>query len=283
MHEVIPERFRWAIAKVEQVYPDLYTPKGLSELLSSAMFCGTSSGRKRVKIELLKDEEIYYGLAGLDAGDFAKNFLRRFAADPKGWALDAPEEVQEGAGWYQKLGSFIKPEGMASIMLYHQIRDHVQLLQQEKQISGIVGERETGLLGHYVTVVDFNDQLLQLPEDLSRIADSAKKVVQLFLDVMPAQQDRYALYKDATGDDKTYEPVGLSEVLSLLNAATEASLYSECQNWRVMEEGGWRSVSCDRNPDLDPDEIRLTIDTENDSHRFIAESRDASRFPWRNH
>ncbi len=267
--------FQWAISLIGKNYPMLFTPQGLTDLLSSAMYRGKST----MAIKLLKESEIYYALAGIEFDANLEPFLRRLAADPKGWSIGA-EGVQDGADYYQRIGTILNGEAVAAIMVYRQIRDKVQELQVAKGISSIVGTREIKLMGQSTATVVDNDQLIRLPQDLHPIAESARRTIQLFVNAV-LTSDRYSLYEIDEDDD--IQVVSTSQICDLLRTTSEASLHPECHDWQDEGGGTWRAVPCDRDKEFDPDQIKLYVWTDEDNCRlFVAEHTDVSRFPWRN-
>jgi hypothetical protein len=264
----------------------LLTPQGLSELAHSAAV--VKQFPRLCKIPLLLDPKIYYGLAGLTYDPELSPFIRRFIADPKGWAIDAAEETIQVVQFCQSMGEFLSSEGMEQVMVYSCIRSNLQRLQWEKEISCILGERTISLMGNTLNVVNVEDQLDPLLTDQVAIADSARKTVQFFMQFIVRYEARYRLLENVGGDEE--EQVEIQDLTQWFNAtyfdALQASLYSECRDWVPCEDGGYLAVPCDRDALLDPDEVRLHVRLWQGSTTrnvtFVAEHRDHTRFPWKN-
>ncbi|WP_193200620.1 hypothetical protein [Nostoc sp. MG11] len=76
--------------------PNLFTTEGLSSLL---MDCVRLRYPERYNFiyPSLQNRQVYLALAGLGSGDTEdEEIIHRIMTDPKGWCLDAPDEVHEG-------------------------------------------------------------------------------------------------------------------------------------------------------------------------------------------
>ncbi len=277
--------FDQTITDLEKVHPELLTGEGLSKLLWSCMGKSLSSKTKSNKFIEYKEvlfPAVYYGLLGLEADPLFLEFGQRFMADPKGWTLDAPEGVKQGAEYYHNLSTVFQKSGndmstaMADMFFYHSIRDNIQELQKNKGISCIKGKRLIELLNGSIEVHDFCDQLELVGNDAELMEQDARKIVNLFLSEM-TQTNNYEY------EDEEQKTVSIGEIFECCQTRIiEAGIYTECINWVKSSDGfGWVSNGVtEHDPVKDPTKITLHIETEDDTKSFHAIHVDKSRFPW---
>ena len=74
--------------------PNLFTTEGLSALLEDCIHLKYPERYKFTYPSLL-NKQVYLSLANLgDGSSEDEEILRRILSDPKGWCLDAPQDVQ---------------------------------------------------------------------------------------------------------------------------------------------------------------------------------------------
>ncbi|MCC5670823.1 hypothetical protein LC653_45510 [Nostoc sp. CHAB 5784] len=74
--------------------PNLFTTEGLSALLEDCIRLKYSK-RHEFTYPSLLNQQVYLSLANLGNGSSEdEEILRRILSDPKGWCLDAPQDVQ---------------------------------------------------------------------------------------------------------------------------------------------------------------------------------------------
>lgn len=254
------ENLFWrAIARVEQEFPSLWTPEGLEQLLADCRHQGVDWSRGLVKIQCIKDPFVYFGLAGLEP-DSAQS-LRRMAADPTGWAIASKsEKVIESAKHAAAMGQILGAEGLSTIMIYHEIRDNIQEVQQSRGISSLCRRKKTVFFGFEVESLDHDWQLFVQPDDLPVLREGAIKVFNLFAEVAPFRVADYEILEDVSdGRDAELVSTTLDTILSLRNRVVLCSIYTSCHDWVPIQGGHYRGVSCDRDPDITPDTIELSI------------------------
>lgn len=278
------EYFDAAIKAVESEVSDLWTPQGLGRLLNNCKNAMQDFSVALMDIECLKQDWVLHGLAGI--GIESREVLNRIAADPTGWALDARPEIQEGAEWYGQMNKLLGGKNLSEIMLYHQIRDHIQAAQVAKGISGIDEEQHFTLFGKTLTVPSHDWQLEILPSDLPIIRHAGNQVFDFLVDSMSNHMDQYEFQE--IDEEEYIHPSCFTELLSLKPRIVDCTVRSECHDWEPCRDG-WRSVRCDRDPSHDPDEIDITIGLDDlitgsgdaTSYRHVRfRHKDKSRFPW---
>ena len=282
--------FEAALKRVEAEVPNLWTSEGLGRVLRNCMNADQDFSRELIDVECIKDPSVYWGLAGIAHEGAAT--LRRIAADPIGWTQDShSEEIRAGGEWYAGMGSVLGAESLQTILLYHQIRDNLQEAQRRKGISGLNMTQEWKLFGKSIAVPASDWQLYVMPFDLPVLRAGAQQVFELLTLQMPRHLERYDLLEDMSDDgDGDWQSCSFDEILSLKDRVTACRVTPECRDWVPHGERAWRAVSCDREPDCDPDEIRIQIGLDDlivgsgDAVRyrsFLFEHKDKSRFPWR--
>jgi hypothetical protein len=207
--------------------------------------------------------------------------LRRIAADPKGWTLDAPTEIQEGAAWYGRLNSLFSADDISEIIMYHRVRLTVQQIQADCDIPSCDLVYKT-IRGVQVNYMDRHDQLIMLPVDYEILKFHAPGVARQFFRVVQLDYS-YDLHR--LSEEEEALPTTYNQVAELAQVAVYASLGTESFNWEPTPDGGWRgSYVFDREH---PDKITLYLamawkDGEpTDYVTFEAMHPDPSRFPWR--
>jgi hypothetical protein len=281
--------FWQAITKIEAEYPELWTPKGLNDLLISCRYMAEDWTKELIKIQAVKDPVVYYGLLGTTPD--TASFLRRLAADPKGWTEPENTERMKGAEWYEGMKSFgIDDLGLSQIMSYHCIRDNIQSEQERRGISAIEGESSFTLLGHKFTTLCHSYQLKLTHRDVQSISQASQQMLRELILLMTDQVERYDLTEVLDESQGTTKPASLGDLLDLVPLSSRCFITAGCSDW-VRDGEGWRAVPCERNDETNPDEITLCIgigETDFDTpdqgvkeyRDFVFEHKDKSRFPW---
>ncbi|MBG1262255.1 hypothetical protein F8S20_25795 [Nostoc sp. BAE] len=264
--------------------PNLFTTEGLSALLEDCI-CLKYPKRHKFTYPSLLDQQVYLSLANLGNGSSEdEEIIRRILSDPKGWCLDAPAEVKEGAKFYDNMGKMFGPGFGTDLFLYHTVRDNIQQLQKRLGISGVrtrnisvrvrPGRCRRHRLFSYPTV---EDQLITLDEDRVTLQQAVPEIIKYFASLVQ-MQPAYKLFLVDEKEQKT--SVSVTTVENAASKTVIADIYTESYNWELTGANCWRGKSVER---LDPDEIRLTLHLDWDENEFIffeAQHPDMSRFPW---
>ncbi|WP_341530065.1 hypothetical protein WKK05_12635 [Nostoc sp. UHCC 0302] len=103
--------------------PSLFTTEGLSSLLHDCI-CLRYPERHKFTYPSLLNQQVYLSLANLgNSSSEDEEIIRRILSDPKGWCIDAPADVQQGAKFYDSMGKMFGPRFGTDLFLYHSIRD----------------------------------------------------------------------------------------------------------------------------------------------------------------
>lgn len=256
--------------------PNLFTTEGLSALLEDCIRLKYPERHKFTYPSLL-DQQVYLSLANLGNGSSEdEEIIRRILSDPKGWCLDAPAEVKEGAKFYDNMGKMFGPHFETDLFLYHTVRDNIQQLQKNLGISGVrvINISVRDRLFSYPTV---EDQLITLDEDRLTLQQAVPEIIKYFVSLVQ-MQPAYKLFLVDREEQKT--SVSVTAVKNAASNVVIAEIYTESYNWELTGANCWRGKSVER---LDPDEIRLTLHLDWDENKFIffeAQHPDLSRFPW---
>lgn len=257
----------------------MLTTDGLSTLLAEYRCLHLENYQPKV-YPSLRAPEVALNLAGIPM--HAKDVWQRIAADPQGWALDAPEEVIEGANWYGNISKTFGSYGMAQIMAYQNVRDIIQELQRNFNISSCHLVQKN-IRGVEINYMDRDEQLLMMPVDYEILEYYARRVIYKFLKVIKLQPEKYNLCQI---NDEEELPTTYSQVRSLASSSVYAWISTESLNWEKMPDGSWTGhYVCDR---LNPDKITLHVSTfwdegePGDYITFEARHPDPTRFPYRN-
>ncbi|MBD2451840.1 hypothetical protein H6G76_32920 [Nostoc sp. FACHB-152] len=150
-----------AISKLLQDNPALLTTEGLSALLEDCICLKYPSHHKFTYPSLL-NRDIYLALAELGNGSTQdEEMIRRIMADPKGWCIDAPADVQQGAKFYERLGKMFDADFSTDLFVYHRVRDNIHQLQHKLGISG-VSDRNVSMRDRLFSYPAAEDQLILL-------------------------------------------------------------------------------------------------------------------------
>ncbi|MCC5664873.1 hypothetical protein LC653_13325 [Nostoc sp. CHAB 5784] len=250
--------------------PGLFTTEGLSSLLQDCIHLRYPERHKFTYPSLL-NQQVYLSLANLGNGSSEdEEIIRRILSDPKGWCIDAPADVQQGAKFYDNMGKMFGPRFGTDLFLYHSIRDNIQELQKSLGISGVrtrnisVRVRPWRWRSHrlfsYPTV---EDQLVTLESDRVTLQQAVPEVVNYFISLVQIQL-AYRLFLVDKKEQKT--PASISAVENAASRAVIAEIYTESFDWELTGINCWRGKSVER---LDPDKIRLTLHLDWDENEFI--------------
>jgi hypothetical protein len=197
--------------------------------------------------------------------------LNRIMADPKGWALDAPQAIQDGAEFYSRLAKMFNTNAMTGIFTYHSIRGNIQAIQRALNISGVV-EKNISIRDRLFSYPEHYDQLDLLESDRRRLRNAAPKVVNFFLEVISIKP-KFDLFIET--DDDELIPV---DTFNAPNELLAAEIYTDSYEWEKAAEGHWTGRSVKK---LHPDKIKLNLQLGDDEWLYyVAEHPDKSRFPW---
>lgn len=252
--------------------PDLFSTEGLSTLLMDCV--NRSTKPERVKNHLILDDAVYDSLSSIFDGIQDKEIMRRIMSDPKGWTLDAPEEVKDGAEYYAKLGKIISAKDLTDMFTYHVIRDNIQSIQKELNISGII-ERHLSICDRILSFHISCSQLSLIETDRVILSQEIPKVVDFFLDVTKLD-DQYELSID--DEEGNPHPCNDSKVCEIAGIAIDASVASESNEWTKVGNEMWNGKHANR---LHPDRITLYLGLTDDETEIIeANHIDKTRKPW---
>lgn len=255
--------------------PNLFTTEGLSALLEDCIRLKYPKRHKFTYPSLL-NQQVYLSLANLGNGSSEdKEIIRRILSDPKGWCMDAPAEVKEGAKFYD-MGKMFAPGFGTDLFLYHTVRDNIQQLQKRLGISG-VRTRNISVRDRLFSYPTVEDQLITLDEDRVTLQQAVPEIIKYFASLVQ-MQPAYKLFLVDQEEQKI--PTSVTTVENAASKTVIAEIYTESYNWELTGANCWRGKSIER---LDPDEIRLTLHLDWDENEFIffeAQHSDLSRFPW---
>jgi len=224
----------------------------------------------------LLEREVYLELAGLGKGDAKDDeIIHRIMTDPKGWCLDAPASVHEGARFYDSIGKMFGPNFGTELFLYHRIRDNIQDIQKNLVISG-VSQRNISIRDRLFSYPTVEDQLLTLESDRIILQKAVPEIIQFFVSLVQIAP-AYNLF--LVNKDKRNIYASVTTVESYAPKAVIADIYAESCNWEKSEHNCWRGKSTFRK---DPDEVHLYLHLdhkENEIIYFKAVYPDLSRFP----
>ncbi|MBE9036033.1 hypothetical protein [aff. Roholtiella sp. LEGE 12411] len=256
--------------------PNLFSTEGLSSLLQDCLRLRYPKRHKFIYPSLL-DRQVYLALAGLGNGDAEdEEIVHRIMADPKGWCLDADDEVHEGAKFYDKMGKMFGSNFGADLFIYHSIRDNIQELQQRLGISGVktknISVRDR--LFSYPTV---DDQLITLESDRIILKQAVPEIIKYFVSLVQ-MQPAYEL--SLVSEDEQKIPTSVATVEGYAPMTFSADIYAESCSWEKSGDNCWQGKSTFRK---DPDKIRLFLHLDHNDQEFIcfeAVHPDKNRFPW---
>lgn len=221
------------------------------------------------------DRQVYLELAGLGNGDAKHDeIIHRIMTDPKGWCLDAPSSVHEGARFYDSMGKMFGPNFGTELFLYHRIRDNIQDIQKNLAISG-VSQRNISIRDRLFSYPTVEDQLLTLENDRIILQKAVPEIIQFFVSLVQIAP-AYNLF--LVNKDKRNIHASVTTVESYTPKAVIADIYAESCNWEKSEQNCWRGKSTFRK---DPDEVHLYLHLdhkENEIIYFKAVYPDLSRF-----
>ncbi|AUB42010.1 hypothetical protein COO91_08108 [Nostoc flagelliforme CCNUN1] len=265
-----------ALQLLLQNNPNLFTTEGLSALLEDCIRLKYPERHKFTYPSLL-NQQVYLSLANIgNSSSEDEEIIRRILSDPKGWCIDAPADVQQGAKFYDSMGKMFGPHFGTDLFLYHTVRDNIQQLQKSLGISGVrmssISVRDR--LFSYPTV---EDQLITLDEDRATLAQAVPEIIKYFVSLVQ-MRPAYRLFLVDQEEQKT--SVSVTAVENAASKAVIADISTESYNSSLTGANCWRGKSVER---LDPDEIRLTLHLDWDENEFIffeAQHPDLSRFPW---
>ncbi|MBC6434197.1 hypothetical protein FM036_27685 [Nostoc sp. HG1] len=255
--------------------PDLFTTQGLSSLLHDCIRLKYPERHKFTYPSLL-NQQVYLSLANLGNGSSEdEEIVRRILSDPKGWCMDAPAEVKEGAKFYD-MGKMFAPRFGTNLFLYHTVRDNIQQLQKRLGICG-VRVRNISVRDRLFSYPTVEDQLVIQESDRLTLQQAAPEIIKYFISLVQIPPE-YKLFLVDREEQKI--PASVSTVENAASSAVIAKIYTESYNWELTGANCWRGKSVER---LDPDEIRLTLHLDWDENQFIffeAQHPNLSRFPW---
>lgn len=266
-----------AFTSLHKDNPNIFTTDGLSTLLSEYRHLQLGNIEPKVYPSLLIPE-VALNLAGVPLE--SKDLWQRITIDPAGWALDASNDVQEGAKWYDNLGKMLGYDSISEVMTYHSVRDYVQEIQKHFNISGchLV---EQNIRGIKVNYGDKDDQLVLIPSDYRILKYYARRVIYKFLKVIKLEPS-YNLFQLTDEEDRI--PVTHGQVRILASKSVYAWIHTESLNWERSPNGGWSGHYVrDR---VHPDKITLYLHTTWDEGEpgncltFEARHPDSARFPF---
>ncbi|YAF98944.1 MAG: hypothetical protein AB3A66_28505 (plasmid) [Nodularia sp. CChRGM 3473] len=256
--------------------PSLFTTEGLSSLLQDCLSLRYPKRHKFIYPSLL-NRQVYLELAGLRNGDAKDDeIINRIMTDPKGWCLDAPAEVHEGARFYDSMGKMFGPNFGTDLFLYHSIRDNIQDLQKNLGISG-VSQRNISIRDRLFSYPTVEDQLLTLESDHIILQKAVPEIIQFFVSLvqMPPAYSLFLVNKDESNIHAS-----ISTVESYLPQTIRADIYAESTDWEPTNDNCWRGKSAYR---LEPDKIRLYLHLgleKNELIYFDAYHPGLERFSW---
>lgn len=254
--------------------PNLFSTEGLSSLLQDCLRLKYPKRHKFIYPSLL-DRQVYLELAGLGNGDAKHDeIIHRIMTDPKGWCLDAPSSVHEGARFYDSMGKMFGPNFGTELFLYHRIRDNIQDIQKNLDISG-VSQRNISIRDRLFSYPIVEDQLLTLESDRIILQKAVPEIIQFFVSLVQIAP-AYNLF--LVNKDKRNIHASVTTVESYAPKAVIADIYAKSCNWEKSEQNCWRRKSTFRK---DPDEVHLYLHLdhkENEIIYFKAVYPDLSRF-----
>jgi hypothetical protein len=254
--------------------PNLFSTEGLSSLLQDCLRLRYPKRHKFIYPSLL-DRQVYLELAGLGNGNAKHDeIIHRIMTDPKGWCLDAPSSVHEGARFYENMGKIFGPNFGTELFLYHTIRDNIQDTQKNLAISG-VSQRNISIRDRLFSYPKIEDQLLTLDSDRIILQKAVPEIIQFFVSLVQIAP-AYNLF--LVNKDKRNIQASVTTVESYAPKAVIADIYAESCNWEKSEQNCWRGKSTFRK---DPDEVHLYLHLdhkENEIIYFKAVYPDLSRF-----
>lgn len=248
------------------------TSTWIQEILGDCQIRGIALNR--VKEPLLKDDSLFYGLAGIAPEQL--NIFRRIMTSPD--EFDIVQDAPDKPDFYQRIGSAFGADAMCEIAIYHRIRSNLRHLQTTLGISAL-HSRCYAIRDKLFSVQDYEWQLELMPRDRVHLKAEVPRIVSYFLSLV----GDYDLFREL--DDESVEPLGDVDLHAIALTAEYAWINSESYNWQPQPNGGYRGQSDAR---IDPDSISLSLQIwdkkDNDFssyYRVCAEHRDKSRFPWK--
>lgn len=275
MEVLLNTQFLAAMKDLKTQDSELLTTIGLSDLLGDVMYFGRLPC-KRFSL----NQDLIDSLAGIEPNTLNREIGRRIMVDPKGWCLDAPEEVQKGALFYANMSTLFGPSSAETIFRYHVIRDNVGAIQDLLGISSRVSDRTVTLFDKSVTIADFDCQLIANESDKLQKQSDARKLCDFFITQMTGNPD-YEIVEELE-DGEEFRPMSIGEIFAATQNTAEASLFSESRDWTTDDRfGRWTAIPCDRCPNTNPDEVTLHVKTKGEvSRTFQASHLDPARRPW---
>lgn len=275
MDILLNTQFLAAMKELKTQDAELLTTIGLSDLLGDVMYFGKLPSKRFSLNQNLLDR-----LAGIEPSPLNREIGRRIMADPKGWCLDAPEDVQKGCSFYASMSTLLNPSSAETIFRYHVIRDNVGVIQDLLGVSSRIADRTVTLFDKSVTIADFDCQLIANENDKLQKQSDSRKLCDFFITQMTGKPD-YELLEELE-DGEEYRSISIGEVFAATQDIEEASLFSESRNWIPDDRfGGWLAVPCDRCPNTNPDEVTLHFKTKGkESRAFQASHLAPARRPW---
>jgi hypothetical protein len=232
--------------------PDLFTTQGLSSLLHDCI-CLKYPERHKFTYPSLLNQQVYLSLANLGNGSSEnEEIIRRILSDPKGWCINAPADVQQGAKFYDSMDKMFGPRFGTELFLYHSIRDNIRSIQKSLGVSG-VRTRNISVRDRLFSYPTVEDQLITLDEDRVILQQAVPFVINYFINLVQIQP-AYRLFLVDKKEQKT--PASVSAVKNAVSRAIIAEIYIESIDWELTGANCWQGKSVER---VDPDEIRLTL------------------------
>lgn len=251
-----------AINKLLQDNANLFTTEGLSALLEDCICLKYPSHHKFTYPSLL-NRDVYLALAELGNGSTQdEEMIRRIMADPKGWCIDAPADIQQGAKFYDRLDKMFDADFSKDLFVYHCVRDNIQQIQQNLGISGVT-QRHISIRDHLFSYPAPEDQLILLECDRVTLQNAVPGVIKYFLELVQ-MSPTYNLFFVDENENKIPTTVALVEDAAA--SAVKAEIYSESYNWKPTNTNCWEGKPA---PQLHPDEIHLILYLDWDENKFM--------------
>ena len=234
--------------------PNLLSPKGLSTLLADCR--NRSLNPDKVKNKLILNNAVYASLSSIFDRVPDREIMRRIMADPKGWTLNASEDVKKGAEYYDRLGQLFGTQDLTDLFTYHVIRDNIQAIQKELSISGVI-DHHVSIRDHLFSYKQEEGQLEILEFDHKILKMEVPKIVDFFLKILDIEP-KYSLFRE--NNDENLISCDKSEIFELLDYSFKASIICESCEWEKCDDG-WRGKFISKK---DPDKIKLLLYPSND-------------------
>lgn len=256
--------------------PELFTTEGLEALLMDCVWRTSDKYKDRIKFhKSLIHDGIWTALSSIFDSSTDLVLLRRILMTPSEFDVELPHENKDD-NFYSRIGSLLGGDFMTNKFIYDIIRDNIQDIQKQLDISGIKIRYQSirdCMISYHVDAGELN----LLEKDYSVLAQEKQKVVQFFLDVINIDPKYDLFIKD---DEEELHPCDSSKLLAIAQSAVSASIYSESHEWRksTSREDCWSGTSIKL---AHPDKITLWLGIgEEHLEIFEAIHPDKSRKPF---